>query len=43
MEKWKFLLERYSETVDADDESIRKLVRRAIDDMERLRRREERK
>ncbi|RBI83501.1 hypothetical protein DRV85_15715 [Rhodosalinus halophilus] len=42
MEKWRFLLERYSATSDADDR-IRKLISRAISDMERLRKREERK
>ncbi|KIT15651.1 hypothetical protein jaqu_26320 [Jannaschia aquimarina] len=43
MEEWRFLLERYSETPEANDERIQKLIRRAIGDMERLRRREERK
>ncbi|MEL6295085.1 MAG: hypothetical protein AAFR10_12550 [Pseudomonadota bacterium] len=43
MKKWQFLLERYSSTPDADDERIQKLIRRAIGDMERLRKREERK
>ena len=43
MKKWRFLLERYSATSDADDERIQKLIRRAIGDMERLRKREERK
>ncbi len=43
VEKWRFLLERYSATSDADDERIQKLIRRAIGDMERLRKREERK
>lgn len=43
MEKWRFLLEKYSATCDAEDESVQRLVRRAIGDMERLRKREERK
>lgn len=42
MEKWRFLLERYSATPEARDERIQKLIRRAIGDMERLRKREER-
>lgn len=42
MEKWRFLLERYSATPEACDERIQKLIRRAIGDMERLRKREER-
>lgn len=40
-DKWRFLLERYSATSDADDARIQKLIRRAIGDMERLRKREE--
>lgn len=43
MEKWRFLLERYSLTPDAGDERIQKLINRASGDMERLRKREERK
>lgn len=43
MEKWRFLLERYAATPDAGDERIQKLIKRAIGDMERLRKREERK
>ncbi|MCV3274171.1 hypothetical protein [Roseobacter sinensis] len=43
MEKWRCLLERYSATPAACDEFIQKLIRRAIGDMERLRKREERK
>lgn len=43
MEKWRFLLERYAATPAAGDERIQKLIRRAIRDMERLRKREERK
>ena len=43
MEKWRFLLERYSSSPDAEDERIQKLIRRAIGDMERLRRRGERR
>lgn len=42
MQKWRFLLERYAATSDAADETIQKLVRRALGDMERLRKREER-
>ena len=37
IEKWRFLLERYSATSDADDERIQKLIWRAIRDMESLR------
>lgn len=43
MEKWRFLLERYAATPDAGDECIQKLIKRAIGEMERLRKREERK
>ena len=43
MEKWLFLLEQYAATPAARDERIQKLIRRAIGDMERLRKREERK
>ena len=43
MEKWRFLLERYAATPAACDERIQKLIRRAVGDMERLRKREERK
>jgi hypothetical protein len=43
MEKWRFLLDRYSATPDADDERIQKLIRRAIGDLERMKKREERK
>ncbi|MDQ2088961.1 hypothetical protein [Marimonas arenosa] len=43
MEKWRFLLEQYAATPAACDERIQKLIRRAIGDMERLRKREERK
>ena len=42
MEKWRFLLQRYSSTPDAEDERTQKLIRRAIADMERLRGREKR-
>lgn len=41
MEKWRFLLERYSATSDADDDT-KKLIRRAIDDLERMKKSEER-
>lgn len=43
MEKWRFLLAQYSATLTARDERIQKRIRRAIGDMERLRKREERK
>lgn len=43
MDKWRFLLDRYAATKEADDEGIQKLIRCAIGDMKRLRKREERK
>lgn len=43
MEKWRFLLGRYASTPEAADERIQKLIKRALGDMERLRKREERK
>ena len=43
MNKWRFLLDRYAATPEAGDESIQKLIKRALGDMERLRKREERK
>ena len=43
MQKWRFLLDRYSASADADDPRIQKLIKRAIGDMERLQKREERK
>jgi hypothetical protein len=43
MEKWRFLLEQYAATPEAEDERIQKLIKRALGDMERLRKREERK
>jgi hypothetical protein len=43
MEKWRFLLDRYATTPDAGDQRIQKLIKRALGDMERLRKREERK
>ncbi|QBF32323.1 hypothetical protein [Thalassococcus sp. S3] len=43
MEKWRFLLEQYAATPEACNERIQKLIKRAIGDMERLRKREERK
>lgn len=43
MEKWRFLLDRYSSTPDAGDERIQELIKCAIRDLERLRKREERK
>lgn len=41
--KWRFLLDRYAATPEAEDERIQKLIKRALGDMERLRKREERK
>ena len=41
MEKWRFLLERYAATPQAGDDRIQKLIKRALDDMERLSKREE--
>lgn len=41
IQKWRFLLERYSATSGADDKCIPILIRRAIRDMERLRKCEE--
>jgi hypothetical protein len=43
MEKWRFLLDRYAATPEAGDERIQKLIKRALGDMDRLRKREERK
>jgi hypothetical protein len=43
MEKCRFLLERYASKREAGDERLQKLIRRALGDMERLRKREERK
>ena len=43
LEKCRFLLERYATTPEAGDERIQKLIKRALGDMERLRKREERK
>ncbi len=43
MKKWRFLLDRYAATPEAGDECIQKLIKRALGDMERLRKREERK
>ncbi|KRS13585.1 hypothetical protein XM52_27555 [Roseovarius indicus] len=43
MEKWRFLLVRYASTPEAGDERLQKLIKRALGDMERLRKREERK
>lgn len=39
MEKWRFLLNRYAATPEAGDEHIQKLIKRALGDMERLRKR----
>jgi hypothetical protein len=41
MEKWRFLLHRYAATPEAGDERIQTLIKRALGDMERLRKREE--
>lgn len=43
MEKWRFLLDRYAMTPEVGDERIQKLIKRALGDMERLKKREERK
>lgn len=43
MNKWRFLIDRYAVTPEAEDDRIQKLIRRALGDMERLRKREERK
>ncbi|MCV2866945.1 hypothetical protein [Defluviimonas sp. WL0075] len=43
IENWRFLRDRFSETPDADDECIQRRIKRAIGDMERLRKREKRK
>jgi hypothetical protein len=42
MQKWRFLLNRYAATPEAEDERIQKLIKRALGDMERVRKREER-
>ena len=43
MEKWRFLLDRFAKTPEAGDERLQKLIKRALGDMERLRKREEQK
>jgi hypothetical protein len=43
MKKWRFLLDLYAATPEAKDRRIEKLIQRAIGDMDRLRKREERK
>lgn len=43
MEKWRFLLDRYASTLEAGDERVQKLIRRALGDMEQLRELEQRK
>lgn len=43
LEKWWFLLDRYSATPDVGNERIQKLIKRAIEKMERLSGRQERK
>ncbi len=40
--KWRFLLERYAETPEAADDRLRTLTRRALADMDRLEKREDR-
>jgi hypothetical protein len=41
--KWRFLLDRYAATPEAEDERIQKLIKRALGDLERLTKREQRK
>ena len=43
MQKWRFLLDQYAATPEAEDERIQKLTKRAHGDMGRLKKREERK
>lgn len=43
IEKWRFLLESYASTTEAGDERVQKLIKRALGDMDRLRKREEQK
>jgi hypothetical protein len=42
MEKWRFLMDRYAATPEAGDKRIQTLIKRALDDMERLKKCEER-
>lgn len=41
--EWRFLFDRYAVTPEAGDERIQKLIKCALADMERLKKREERK
>lgn len=43
MEKWRFLLDSYAATPEAEDVRTQKLIKRALGDMKRMKRREERK
>lgn len=43
LKKWRFLLVCYASTPEAQDEGLQKLINQALGDMERLRKREERK
>ena len=43
MEKRRFLLDRYAATAEDGDERVQKPTKRALGDMERLRKREDRK
>ena len=43
MMKWRFLLDRYAATPEAGDARIQELIGRAIGDMERMEKHEERK
>ncbi len=43
MEKWRFLLDRYAATADAEDERVHKLIARALGDFARLKKHEGRK
>ncbi|SEO18003.1 hypothetical protein [Palleronia pelagia] len=43
LKKWRFLLDRRAMTPEAGDERIQKLIKRALCNMERLEKREERK
>ncbi|MEM9843439.1 MAG: hypothetical protein AAF965_01455 [Pseudomonadota bacterium] len=41
--KWRFVLDRYATTPEAEDERIQELIKRACGNVVRLRKREERK
>ena len=43
LKKWRFLLDRRAMTPEAGDERIQKLIKRALCNMERMEKREERK